>query len=107
MSFFSLLIFFPFNTCYAQATSVTIQNPLTATSIEAVVNNFINFLFYIAIAVTPLMVVIAAFYILTSGGDPRKVETGKSIIFYAIVGFLVVMLAKGIVAIIRSILGLQ
>jgi magnesium-transporting ATPase (P-type) len=83
---------------------VCICNPLTATSVEAVIDRIIDFVWWFAIAIAPLMVVIAAFYILTAGGDPKKVEIGKNIILYAVIGLFVVMFAKSIVAIIREIL---
>jgi magnesium-transporting ATPase (P-type) len=86
---------------------VCICNPLKAPDFETLINNIINFIFYIALAIAPLAVVTGAFNILTSGGDPKKVETGKNIIIYALVGLIVVMLAKGIVTVIRNMLGLK
>jgi len=83
---------------------ICICNPLKAPDLETLVNNIINFLFYIAIALTPLMVVIGAFNILTSGGDPKKVATGKNIIVYSLLAFAIISLAKGMVAMIKNIL---
>jgi hypothetical protein len=84
---------------------VNIENPLTATSFEEIVDNIINFLFTIAIALVPLMIIIGAFYITTAGGDTNRVTTGKNIILYALIGFAIILLAKGIVGVIEQILG--
>jgi magnesium-transporting ATPase (P-type) len=86
---------------------ICISNPLNpekAKDLNTLINNIITLLLEIAIAITPLMVVIGAYHILTSGGDPRKVETGKNIIFYTIVGCLIVFLAKVVVGVIKSVL---
>jgi len=84
---------------------VVIENPLNASNFEEIVNNIINFLFTLAIALVPLMILIGAFYIMTAGGDTNRVTTGKNIILYALIGFVIILLAKGIVGVIEQILG--
>jgi magnesium-transporting ATPase (P-type) len=104
MSFFSLLIFFHFNTCYAQATSVTIQNPLNATSFEALVDNLLSFLTVLALVLVPIIIIIGAYTIMSAGGDPAKVAKGKDIIIYSLIALVIILLAKSLVAIIKQIL---
>lgn len=84
---------------------ITIENPLKAKTFEELTGNIINFIFYIAIAIAPLMIIIGAFYILTAGGDEKRVTIGKNIITYTLIGLAIVMLAKGIVAVIKQIIG--
>ena len=81
---------------------IEIKSPIEATSIEALVNNLINFIFYIALAMAPLMIIIGAFYLLTAGGSPSRVETGRNIILYTLIGFVLILLAKGLVALIQQ-----
>jgi len=83
---------------------IRFENPLKYQTLEELVDAIINFLFLLSLAVAPLAVVIGAFNILTSGGDPKKVETGKNIIIYTIIGIIVIMFAKGAIAVIKSIL---
>jgi hypothetical protein len=83
---------------------IEIENPINATSFEALANNLINFIFYIALALTPLMIIIGAFYLLTAGAEPKRVETGKNIILFTLIGFTIILLAKGLVALIKQIL---
>jgi magnesium-transporting ATPase (P-type) len=83
---------------------VCICNPLTATSFEAMVDKVINFFFTLSLALVPLIIIIGAFYILTAGGDPKKVATGREIIVYSLIAFAIILLAKGLVAMIKNIL---
>jgi hypothetical protein len=84
---------------------ICIENPINACSFEDLVNNIIDFIFYIALALTPLMIIFGAFFLLTAGEDPKRVETGKNIILYTLIGFTIILLAKGLVALIRGIMG--
>jgi len=50
------------------------------------------------------MVLIGAFYIMSAGGDPGRLKTGKDIIFYTVIGLVIVFLARAIAFMIRQIL---
>lgn len=65
----------------------------------------INFLFYLAIVLAPLMILIAAFLFLTSAGDLKRIQQAKSMITWTIIGFTVILLSKGLIIVIRGILG--
>jgi hypothetical protein len=81
-----------------------ITNPLEADTIEELIEDIIDLLFYIGLAITPIMIVIAAYYFLTSAGDPSKVQIAKRIIFWTVVGMLIILLAKGVISVVRQIL---
>lgn len=83
---------------------IEIQNPLKAEEFEVIVDNIINFLFKIAIVLAPLMLVIGGALFVTSGGNLAQTERGKNIILWAAVGFFILLLAKGIIALIESLL---
>lgn len=58
--------------------------------------------------VTPIvviMVLVGAFQILTAGGSPERVSKGRNTIFYAVIGYAIVLVAEGLTFIIREILG--
>ena len=82
-----------------------ITNPLDAESFEEFIENLIDFIFWVAVAIAPLMIIVAGFFFLTAAGDPGKVKTAKSIIFWTIIGFTIVLLAKGIISMVRQVLG--
>jgi cytochrome bd-type quinol oxidase subunit 2 len=91
----------------ALAQGIEIKNPLKAESFEALINNLINFFFYLAVALTPLMITIAGIQYLTAGGDEKKIESAKKIITYTIIGFAIILLAKGLISVIKGVLGVQ
>jgi hypothetical protein len=86
-------------------TGQTICNPLRFDNFEDLVKSLIDFAFIIALAVAPLMVIIAGFLWITSAGDPTRLKTPKAIVLYTAIGLGVILLARGLIAIIQSVLG--
>jgi len=80
-------------------------NPLKFCSFEDLVNNIIGFIFTIGVILAPLMYLIAGFYIVTAAGDVQKVTTGKSIILYTTIGLGILLFARGLIAVIKSVIG--
>ena len=64
-----------------------------------------DYIFYILIALVTIVIVFGGFYFLTAAGDPEKASKGKKIIAYALIGFIVALLAKLIPAIIKFAMG--
>ena len=87
--------------------AVEFQNPLEYETFGDLIDAIIKFIFYIAVVIAPLMIIIGAFYILTAGGDPKKIGTGKNIIIYTLVGLAIILLARGLIAIIESLIGVK
>jgi len=84
---------------------ICIENPLKATSFQELLDSLINFIFFLGIVLTPLMVVIAGFYLMTAAGDPHRVQTAKQIFLYTCVGLAIILFAKGLVSVLKAILG--
>ena len=92
---------------YAHAQSsqaVTLTDPLggkeTFTSVATAVAGF---LFWdIAAPLSVIMVLVGAFQLTTSAGNPEKVSQGRKTIMYAAIGLVVALIAGGIVSIIQS-----
>ncbi len=64
-----------------------------------------NFLFTIAIPLTGIMVLVGGFQMMTAAGNPEKFSTGKKTILYAVIGFVVILLAGSVAAIIQNTFG--
>ncbi len=64
-----------------------------------------TFLIAVSIPIAGLMILWAAYQILTAGGDPAKFDRGKKTILYTIIGLVVILLSKGLVTIIKALLG--
>jgi len=76
-------------------------NPTKFTEFDELIESIADFLFYIAMVVVPLMILIAAFYFITAAGDASRIGTGKAIIIWTLVGGAIIILAKAIIEIIR------
>ncbi|HOX30245.1 MAG TPA: pilin [Candidatus Paceibacterota bacterium] len=86
---------------------VEFVNPITDDTLDKVINNLIDFVFTIALVVCPIVIIIGGFMFVTASGDPKKLETGKKIIFWALIGLAIAIMAKGIVILIRALLGVK
>jgi len=62
---------------------------------------------FIGVAVIAMIfVLLGAYNIVTAGGVPEKVAIGKNYILYAVIGFILALIARAIPSIARSILGM-
>ena len=106
LSFLGIILIFGFILIPLIAVGeVTIESPITATSVPALINNIVKYVFWIAMVLAPLMILVGAFYFMTAGGNPERVKTGQKIILWTIVGLAVILFSRGIISVIRSILG--
>jgi hypothetical protein len=64
-----------------------------------------DWVFYIVLAFVIIFIMLGAFTIMTAGGAPEKVNTGRNYIIYAIVGLIVGLMAKMIPYIAKAIIG--
>ena len=102
---FLLAVFLVPNLAFGQI--IKIKNPLNASTLEELVEGIINFIFWVATALAPLMIVIAAFYFVTSAGNPKQIETARKIILYTLIGYAIILLSKGFILVLRDILGVN
>ncbi len=79
--------------------------PTTATNLEELLDNVINYIFWFATAITPILVLVGGFMFITSGGSVEKVATAKRIITYTVIGYAIVLFSRGLVYVLAGILG--
>ena len=85
--------------------TVTIPNPLGAgATIASILNNIVNFLLAVAGPIAVLVVIIAGVMFLTAGGSQERLGQAKRAMWWAVIGIAILLLSKGIVAIIQSLL---
>jgi len=82
-----------------------LRNPVTATSLPDFIDVIANWLLSIALVLTPIFIVIAGIILMTASGDPGRVSTGKRMLFWTVIGFLIILLSRALVTIIRSVVG--
>ena len=106
-SFFwkSIIILGIFTFIFAPLTSqaVKIDNPLKAQSFAELIDGLIGFFVTIGVVVAPLVILYAGFLLVTSAGEPEKVENAKNLILYCVIGLLILFLGKGLISVIRDI----
>ena len=83
------------------------KNPLIWQNILEFLGYILVFIFNIGIGLSILMILIGAFVLATSQGDPYKAEKAKKIIMWAMIGFITTMLANGIIVLLKTILGVK
>ena len=83
---------------------ICIPNPLKWCTLDDFIYAITDFIFWIVSALAPLMIVIGAFYFLTSAGNPLQVAQGKKIILYTLVGYAIILISKGLIFVIKDIL---
>ncbi len=84
---------------------VKIENPLKADTFWELMESIVEFLFVLSLFIGALMIVVAAFYFLTSAGDPEKIKTAKNIIIWTLVGIIVLFLSVALTRAITDMLG--
>jgi hypothetical protein len=87
--------------------AVEIKNPLQYSTLDDLIKALIGFLKTLALALVPVVIIIGGYYIMTAGGNPDKVKTGKNIIIYALIALVIILLAKDLVDIIKGIIGVK
>ncbi|MGC8651168.1 MAG: pilin [Minisyncoccia bacterium] len=103
---FIFIISFTLIALGATSTSLNIPNPLGETSdIYTLIDLITKFLIGLAIVITPLIIVYAGFLYITAAGNEEKVKTAQKVLIWALIGFALVLIARGIPALIKDFLG--
>lgn len=84
----------------------TLINPLDAATFAELVRLILRALFTLSIPIVSIMVMVGGYYILTAAGNEERLKTGRNTITYAVIGFAVILIANGVVSLIRELTGL-
>jgi hypothetical protein len=76
-----------------------LTNPITSTSFTDLIDKVIGWILNIALVLAPLVIVYGGFLYMTAAGDTNKISMAKNIILYAVIGFMVALLAKSLIGI--------
>ncbi len=82
-----------------------LPNPLKVKSLQDLFTAVIRGLWPILMAIATVMVLYGAYQIMSSAGDPGKVENGKKTILYAAIGVALLLLSSAIIFILQNLLG--
>ncbi|PIT93374.1 MAG: hypothetical protein COU06_00175 [Candidatus Harrisonbacteria bacterium CG10_big_fil_rev_8_21_14_0_10_38_8] len=98
-----LLLLIPVRS-YAEEINLNNLDPLKGANVLEIISGILEFLRLAAAIVLPIMVIVGAYFILFSAGTPEKVKKGRDTILYSVIGFIIILMAEGIVAIVQRIL---
>lgn len=89
----------------AYADPITLTNPLgtDCNDLTCPLAAVTNFLFMIAIPLCGILILVGGFQMMTAAGDPEKFSTGKKTLLYAVIGFVVILLAGSVATLIKNI----
>ena len=105
----ALLFFFAIMLIGAQgalAQVIDIPNPLgpEGSTIPGLVDKIAGWLLNIGLAVSTIVILWAALVFMTSGGNKDRVTRARQTLWYAIIGIVVLLLAKGVTLLIQNTL---
>ena len=103
IGFFSLTFLIPRG---LKAYTIDLGDLFQSTTLEEIIERLVDLIFTVSIVLVPLMIVLAAFLLVTAAGNPEKIAQAKKIITWSLIGFLIVLLSKGIVAMIKQLFSL-
>lgn len=86
-------------------TNVEIPNPLKVQSISQLIDRIVTYVIGIATIIFPLIIIYGAWQFLSTGGDMEKVTIARKTITYAVIGYILILISKGITMIVAEILG--
>jgi len=69
------------------------------------INNVGNWIFTILLAIAAIFLVVAGFMFVTAGGNPENTTKARQMLINALIGVAVALGAKGLVAVVTSLLG--
>lgn len=88
--------------------NVTQNYPTIAVTPQGVVSGMctvVNWLFYILMVLSVIMVLFAGYTFVTAGDDTEKVSKARKMITYAALGIVIALIAKGFPTLIASFVG--
>lgn len=79
-------------------------NPLKIQTVGELLEAIIKWLFWIALPLTVIFILYAAYLFITSGGKSEIIKKAKNTLLYTLIGFAIILLANSIPYLIKNIL---
>ena len=96
-----ILIFFS-TTLPLWAQSIQIRDPIRQTSVESVVFSVLDFLVQLGAIALVLAIVYAGFLFVAAQGNPEKLKTARSALFWTIIGGMILLGARMIANVVEN-----
>ena len=97
---------------FAMAQAVTLEPPIKNESgggaeVTDIIGKIAGVIFGLALMICPILIIWGGFEIATAGGDQSKINKGKQIILYSLVGLAIIAMSAAFVEAIKEILGAE
>lgn len=89
-----------------QEEDVKIESPIRYKTFAGLINAIIDFIFNLALVLVPLIIIISGYMFITAMGDPKRVDQARDTIIWAVVGILIILVAKGTIEVIKRVFGI-
>jgi hypothetical protein len=86
---------------------VEFPNPLNYETFGELVDAVITWLVIISTPIIVLLIVIAGLVFMFSGANPNTQKTARNIIFYSLIGYAIILLAKVLMAVVKGVLQMK
>ncbi len=87
--------------------AVTIPNPLRYGTFPELIHAVVSFIRNVALIIAPIIFITAGLMYYFAGGDPEKAKTATNLIKWAVIGLVIILIANGITAVIKDIMGVE
>lgn len=77
----------------------------SAAELIALIERIGDWIFGLLLVIAAIMLVVSGFFFITAAGSAEKVGTARTMLINALIGVAVALAAKGLVMVVRSILG--
>jgi len=77
----------------------------TAAEVFVILGRIGGLIFWFALSIFIVMLIVGAGLLVVGGGDPTRVSQGKKTLLWAGVGLLLVLVATGVVPVVRNLFG--
>jgi len=84
-----------------------LENPIGVENFQDLINIIGKWIFNLAIPIAVIIIIYAGVLMLTAGGVPARFQKGAKALWYAVLGLAVVLIGKGFVTLVQSILNLR
>ncbi len=86
----------------SQSRAVTIDNPLTVTTIKGLLSEILKIVRIIAIPIIVFFIIYSGFLYVTARGNPEQIKTATNSIVYALIGAVLILGASVLIEIIEG-----
>ena len=95
------------NSYAAPGVDLEFKNPLQTQTISDLLDGILIYVRWIGIPIAVGMIVYSGILFLGAGANPNLVTKARTILIYAIIGLVVILIGKGFLTLIQSILALS